>query len=127
MSKRPAASPLVGESLAKKQKLVDGADPNITEAVSAHLMDVDDATDLEQEDNTSILEDNHTAPAHVQENGLSPERVSKWKTNPPVKDAFTPWQPTMKLPASNQFWGVKPVPGDPRPHPDQPSARSSNG
>jgi hypothetical protein len=46
---------------------------------------------------------------------------------PPVADGFLPYTPKLKKPEPNDFWGRKPVPGDPRPDPDQPSARASNG
>ncbi|KAH4803089.1 hypothetical protein HBH61_177890 [Parastagonospora nodorum] len=49
---------------------------------------------------------------------------------PTVQDAFIPWTPDdaqLPKPKNNGWWGIKPVSGDPRPHPDQPSARSSNG
>lgn len=55
------------------------------------------------------------------------DKTGKKKTKqPPVKDAFTPWEPTITHPPKNDFWGIKPVTGDPRPHPDQPSARNSD-
>jgi hypothetical protein len=49
---------------------------------------------------------------------------------PTIQDAFIPWTPDdaqLPKPKNNGWWGIKPVSGDPRPHPDQPSARSSNG
>lgn len=49
---------------------------------------------------------------------------------PTVQDAFIPWTPDdsqLLKPKNNGWWGLKPVSGDPRPDPYQPSARSSDG
>ncbi|KAI8942927.1 hypothetical protein NX059_000965 [Plenodomus lindquistii] len=63
------------------------------------------------------------------------------KKAPPVKDLFQPWTPPeTEIPEPNQYWGIRPVMRhvdeddedsamvpDPMPHPDQPSARLTNG
>ncbi|KAF1845018.1 uncharacterized protein K460DRAFT_376544 [Cucurbitaria berberidis CBS 394.84] len=67
------------------------------------------------------------ADAGVEGNEGTPNKAAKKTKNPPVKDAFLPWKPTVEVPQNNQFWGIKPLPGCARPHPDQPSARGSNG
>ena len=49
---------------------------------------------------------------------------------PTIQDAFKPWTPDdsqLAKPKNNGWWGIKPVSGDPRPDPYQPSARSSDG
>jgi hypothetical protein len=49
---------------------------------------------------------------------------------PAVHQGFDPWKPDeadLPTPENNGWWGLKPVSGDPRPHPEQPSARKSDG
>lgn len=60
-----------------------------------------------------------------------PVKVAKAKATgltkqPPIRNAFNPWKPTIKVPSHNPFWGIKPKTGDPRPHAHQPSARNSD-
>ncbi|EFQ96517.1 hypothetical protein PTT_00712 [Pyrenophora teres f. teres 0-1] len=54
-------------------------------------------------------------------------KVAKLTLKPPVGDGFFDYAYDKTVPKPNEFWGVKPLPGDRRPHPDQPSARESNG
>lgn len=88
-------------------------------------------------DATVIPEDNTKAPEQGQVIAVTVELSatnfkskvkprSEWK-NPPVKEAFEAWKPEIEIPETTQFWGRKPLPGDPRSHIDQPSARTSNG
>jgi hypothetical protein len=57
----------------------------------------------------------------------APKSESKKTKKPPVGDGFVEFNHNITIPGSNPFWGVKPVPGDPRPDPHQPSVRESNG
>ncbi|EMD60212.1 hypothetical protein COCSADRAFT_346777 [Bipolaris sorokiniana ND90Pr] len=52
---------------------------------------------------------------------------SKRTKKPPVGDGFAIFTHNTVIPPANPFWGIKPLPGDPRPDPIQPSARESNG
>jgi hypothetical protein len=54
-------------------------------------------------------------------------RPKKEFKKPPVAEVFVEEKLDIEYPPMNPFWGVKPVPGGPRPDPVQPSARESNG
>ncbi|OAL53710.1 hypothetical protein IQ07DRAFT_628910 [Pyrenochaeta sp. DS3sAY3a] len=58
---------------------------------------------------------------------VNPKAPAKKSKLPSVKDQFTQYKPQVTLPPASPFWGVTPVTGDPRPAPNQPDARSSNG
>ncbi|KAH7396974.1 hypothetical protein DE146DRAFT_62001 [Phaeosphaeria sp. MPI-PUGE-AT-0046c] len=71
-----------------------------------------------------VVDENGTEPAAT--DAKTTAKKTKVPKQPPVKDAFDPWTPTITHPPTNDFWGIKPVTGDPRPHADQPSARDSD-
>jgi hypothetical protein len=48
-------------------------------------------------------------------------------TKPPVGNGFWPYAYDIPIPPKSEFWGRKPESGDPRPSPNQPSARESHG
>jgi hypothetical protein len=54
-------------------------------------------------------------------------RPKKEFKKPPVAEVFVEEKLDIEYPPMNPFWGVKPIPGGPRPDPVQPSARESNG
>ncbi|RAR07979.1 hypothetical protein DDE83_006224 [Stemphylium lycopersici] len=137
MSKRSAESPLSELSL-KKQKLVDPtADAEATSAPTEQIQvaNVHEASssvkndDVEDGANLACNEDKTTTPANKKtgKGAATPQNESKKTKKPPVGDGFVDFQHNITIPASDPFWGVKPVPGDPRPDPHQPSARESNG
>ncbi|CAG5139727.1 uncharacterized protein ALTATR162_LOCUS553 [Alternaria atra] len=118
-----------------------------TEEEAALPVDDDQDTSLVSDEVASTPQDKKGAKAStpkkkgqkalaIKENGVkasvpkegSKAGVSKAKAQkPPVGDGFLPYVHTVDKPPSNPFWGRKPISGDPRPHPDQPSARASNG
>lgn len=57
----------------------------------------------------------------------TPAKVAKTPKKPPVANGFLDFEYDKTVPGSNDFWGIKPLPGSQRPHSDQPSARESNG
>lgn len=136
MSKRSAASPLPEEVVSKKQKVV--GDAHVSESTPVAL--ASNATGIRPHNSISpthqerVSPDSDEAPAiedgarpQAKENQTDPKKAAKKPKNPPVKEAFTAWTPTVQIPPHNQFWGIKPLPGGPRPHPSQPSARDSGG
>ena len=105
MSKRSAEEPLFQEVNNKRQKMVvSGNDANVAP--------------------TFVPEHESKAKA---EKASTPAKVVKTYKKPPVGDGFLDYEYDQTVPEPNEFWGVKPLPGDRRPHPDQPSARESNG
>lgn len=78
-------------------------------------------------DQPQQVDANEPAPEPAQVETKTKGKKVKVKA-PPVKDGFDAWNPApfINNPPKNDFWGTKPVTGDPRPHPDQPSARDSD-
>jgi hypothetical protein len=134
--KRRACSPPADEAAAKKAKISDVnfvSQPNHTPEADGF-----DAGVSNKHVEPVVMTDDtgNDAPTETPKNGKDKEEdivmaevESKLKAtkNPPVKSCFEPWKPNITIPPKNDFWGIKPKTGDPRPHPDQPSARESNG
>jgi hypothetical protein len=123
MSKRSTSySPVEGSSF-KKQKVVQGAD---TSAATVPGTPVTSPTATNPAKDLDAATISQIKPVNSPNNPVAAEKASGKAKQPPIGTLFTPFKPTITVPASNPFWGLKPRTGDPRPHPDQPSARSSN-
>ncbi|KAJ4371149.1 hypothetical protein N0V83_004365 [Neocucurbitaria cava] len=135
MSKRSADSPLQKEGASKKQKVV--GDAHVSEsapvALASNATVVGQQNSISPEHQERVSPDSDEAPAievgaslQAEAKPTDTKKAGKKPKNPPVKEAFTAWTPTVQIPPHNQFWGIKPLPGGPRPHPTQPSARDSD-
>jgi hypothetical protein len=134
--KRRACSPPADEAAAKKSKI---SDVNfVSQAIHTPEADGSHAGVSSKQVEPVVMTDDtgNDAPTETTKNGkdkeedmVMAEAESKPKAtkNPPVKSCFEPWKPNINIAPKNDFWGIKPKTGDPRPHPDQPSARESNG
>tara|TARA_R110002003_G_scaffold284_1_gene18265 strand:- start:5605 stop:7551 length:1947 start_codon:yes stop_codon:yes gene_type:complete len=134
--KRRACSPPADEAAAKKAKI---SDVNfVSQPIHTPEADGFNAGVSNKHVEPVVMTDDtgNDAPTETSENGkdkegdiVMAEVESKPKAtkNPPVKSCFEPWKPNITIPPKSDFWGIKPKTGDLRPHPDQPSARESNG
>ncbi|KAF2025780.1 hypothetical protein EK21DRAFT_116485 [Setomelanomma holmii] len=127
--RRRASSSLLSpsaEAPAKKSKLAP--EPTDTDVHDATLDVVQEkpvkpVVPGEEDEGDTLMDDD--APAVKTPKGKSKAKATS--KNPPITEQFLPWQHNIQIPPKNAFWGIKPITGDPRPHPDQPSARDSNG
>ncbi|KAH7093365.1 hypothetical protein FB567DRAFT_434421, partial [Paraphoma chrysanthemicola] len=133
--KRRASSSPATEVTTKKTKISDGAEealqsshgPKKEQIVATKQNKPVEAVVAEEEVGeatpTKDVEEDNSKAQKVAEGEGDPKQPK----NPPIKSCFEPWKPTVTLPPRSAFWGIKPRTGDPRPHPDQPPARESNG
>lgn len=144
MPKRAAESQLSDRNPSKKQNTGDVDDPASPKLQNRAAGDSRVAASIE-EDIIDVQEDGSAPPNDVQDiaddedlddtsakNKTDPESKtsnskSKKTKKPPVGDGFATFTHNTVIPPTNLFWGIKPMPGDPRPDPIQPSARESNG
>ncbi|KAI4638483.1 hypothetical protein J4E93_010037 [Alternaria ventricosa] len=153
MSKRPADSKLEQSVTPKKPRKAkkavspDAAPTSANDQSSA----VDAATPIEEQEEIPMDEDESesedAAPTPKTKKGAkaaTPKKPRKTATpeepaateakakgkKPPVGEGFDDYTHSIVIPPKDQwskFWGAKPVSGDPRPSPKQPSARESMG
>lgn len=136
-SKRRATSPLAPDEVPKKQKttltspITSAADvfefesPKTVKSDGTINADIVNANDTKTDHVTDVV-DMDLDDANVKDSAETTKPARKTKL-PPIKECFVPWKPTVALPAPSDFWGIKPKTGDACPHPDQPSARETNG
>ncbi|KAI2474473.1 hypothetical protein Ptr902_00816 [Pyrenophora tritici-repentis] len=143
MSKRSPDQSLSEEmNVAKKQKITGTA--NEADAAPAlgpenESLEADENPVATQPETVTVEVDEIVAPStnkaakttkkttNKVTNPKAKPKVVKPTLKPPVGDGFSEYAYDATVPEPNEFWGVKPLPGDRRPHPDQPSARESNG
>jgi hypothetical protein len=123
MSKRSALSFHVEEMLPRKRKTITGMDCSLltsdaTMSEAVHMTYPDKDTSSGEDTDAEVLVTKPMKAAEAKATGLTKQ--------PPIRSAFNPWKPTIKVPPHSPFWGIKPKTGDPRPHAHQPSARNSD-
>lgn len=129
MSKQLAGYPLAQEKHFKRHKAITDAELSNTESV-AEITQSDEASQSDGMVNESGLEDaNYAAEASTDPaaKAVDLEKTPKETKKPPVADGFDLYPFDKTAPPPNPFWGIKPLPGGPRPDPVQPSARESGG
>ncbi|KAH7564441.1 hypothetical protein BM1_01488 [Bipolaris maydis] len=145
MPKRAAESQLSDETPTKKQKTGEVIDVSSLAFQNVVVDDSEVAVSARKEA-TADFQDNGSAPPNNMQDIADDEDLentsAKNKTEtqsktsnskpkktkkPPVGDGFATFTHNTVIPPANPFWGIKPMPGDPRPDPIQPSARESNG
>ncbi|KAH7082932.1 hypothetical protein BKA63DRAFT_460855 [Paraphoma chrysanthemicola] len=133
--KRRASSPPAAEVTAKKMKISDDADEAAQSGYASEKEEivatkqnkpVEAVVSKEEGGDVALMGGFGKDLGKVKE-VADGESGPKQPKNPPIKSCFEPWKPTVTIPPKNPFWGIKPKTGDTRPHPDQPSARESNG
>ncbi|KAF1911458.1 hypothetical protein BDU57DRAFT_524595 [Ampelomyces quisqualis] len=107
---------IASQPVAVNAKNDEGEDGNVGHGILPKDVDSNKGDDVIAQDVDADTVDAEAAKKVV---------VKKTKA-PPVKEVFNLWKPEITLPASNDFWGVKPKTGDARPHANQPAARDSN-
>ncbi|KAL6158820.1 hypothetical protein ACJQWK_03092 [Exserohilum turcicum] len=134
MSKRATDSPLPQSISPKKQKIRDAnldTDPasslkNVPEDASRATTTTENEEDIPAA--TLDSQDTKDEYSDIEHSvGASTSKKIKKKQQPPVGDGFDDFRRDIDIPPVNPFWGIKPLPGSPRPDPVQPSARESNG
>jgi hypothetical protein len=120
--KRSATSPATKKGASKRQKTTDNPIPVVPAADAPSSEAPEEQPEpVEPEDN----DDN----APITKGAKATKAKAVLTKPPPVRDCFVPFEtkPTLVVPAVSDFWGIKPVTGDQRPHSNQPAARDSDG
>ncbi|EUC50026.1 hypothetical protein COCMIDRAFT_32598 [Bipolaris oryzae ATCC 44560] len=148
MPKRAAESQLSDGNPSKKQNSRE-VDDSVSPKLQNRVADDSHVAVTIEEDIIDVQEDGSAAPNDMQDiaddeskdeviTGMSAANdantssktsnsKSKKTKKPPVGDGFATFTHNTAIPPANPFWGIKPMPGDPRPDSIQPSARESNG
>ncbi|KAI4942789.1 hypothetical protein J4E91_009708 [Alternaria rosae] len=151
---KPPADPKLKQSVTPKKpkKAKETVSPEATPASANHGFSASDAaTQVEEQEELPTDEDaleseevTPTAKLKKSAKAATPKKPKKTVTpkkpaatkskakakKPPVGEGFDPYTHNIVIPPKSEwseFWGVKPVPGDPQPSAKQPSARESMG